>query len=102
MQATAVNQINEINFVTNNKGERTGILIPLLHPVPQKEKIELTSLQIDVLKLFAKNVSESQMQELRTIIAKYFLAQARKSAGKAWNEKNYTTETFEELVNEKS
>ena len=60
----------------------------------------LSNLQIEMLKLFAYEIPEENLSEVKNLIAKYLLEQARDKADAAWVLKGYTSESFEKLLNE--
>jgi hypothetical protein len=60
----------------------------------------LSNVQIELLKLFATDLSEEDLQELREQLAQFY---ARKSVGKAneaWKEKGLTQEDMDKWLNE--
>jgi hypothetical protein len=59
-----------------------------------------TNLQMEMISLFAKEVPEPQLIEIKTMIAKYLLEKARDFADAAWNKKGYTQNTLEQLLNQ--
>lgn len=60
----------------------------------------LSNLQVEMLKLFATDIPEENLAEVKHLIAKYLLEQARDKADAAWISKGYTAESFEKLLNE--
>jgi hypothetical protein len=61
----------------------------------------LTNLQVELLKLFSRQLPEADLLTIRDMIAKYLLERAFSEADKAWEEKGYTVESFQEKINEK-
>jgi hypothetical protein len=61
-----------------------------------------TNLQMEMIHLFAKELPESQLLEIKTLIAKYLLEKTRDAADAAWDKKNYSQKTIEKLLNEES
>ena len=51
-----------------------------------------------MLKLFATNVPETDLVEIRNLIARYLLDKARDEADAIWEEKGYTDEKRKELL----
>jgi len=82
-----------------NKSERFDILKEFIEtPVLSGE---LTNLQIELLKLYNnKNIPEELLRQIKKLIAKFYLQQAQKEGDIIWNEKNYTTETINNWLNE--
>ena len=58
----------------------------------------LTNLQAELLKIFAHNLPDEQLLELRRIIGRYLLEKAREKATIVWNEKGYTPEMIEKML----
>lgn len=58
----------------------------------------LTNLQAEMLKLFATNVPETDLVEIRNLIARYLLDKARDEADAIWDERGYTDEKLKELL----
>ncbi|MEQ1743790.1 MAG: hypothetical protein ABMA02_00050 [Saprospiraceae bacterium] len=61
-----------------------------------------TNLQLEILKLFARQLPDADLLAIRDMIARYLLERALLEADKAWNEKGYTVESFQQNVHEKS
>lgn len=61
---------------------------------------KLTNLQLELLKLFGRNVSEDELLDIKKLIGKYFAEKGIERADKIAGEKGYTTETFQNWVNE--
>jgi hypothetical protein len=59
----------------------------------------LTNLQLELLKLFAKGVSEEELRDIRKMLSRYFMERAIAGADKVWDEKGYSTDV---LLNEPS
>ena len=60
----------------------------------------LTNLQVELLKLFARQLPEGDLLAIRDIIAKYLLEKAFLEADQAWDTKAYTTESFQQKLDE--
>ncbi|WP_353572613.1 hypothetical protein [Candidatus Albibeggiatoa sp. nov. BB20] len=60
----------------------------------------LSNLQLELLKLFAHNVTEEQLQDIKEILAQYFAKQAIQEADRIWDEKDYTQDTMEQWLHE--
>lgn len=61
----------------------------------------LTNLQAEMLKLFATNVPEKDLTEIRNMIAHYLLEKTRDEADAIWDEKGYTDKRLKELLEKK-
>ncbi len=62
--------------------------------------MRLTNLQLELLKTFSYDLSESQINEIREILAKYFAQKATSEMDKFWEENNWSDETIENLAQE--
>ena len=49
-----------------------------------------TNLQLELLKLYANNVSEEDLLKIKEMLARFFFEKAKDAADKAWIEKNLT------------
>ncbi len=58
----------------------------------------LTNVQTEMLKVFAMQLPEQQLNELRLVIARFLMDKARNEATQIWDEKGYTDETLNQLV----
>lgn len=59
----------------------------------------LSNLQSELLKLYAKGVTEEELLDIRRMLAKYFMERAIQGATKIWDENGYNAER---LLNEPS
>lgn len=60
----------------------------------------LTNVQHELLRLFATQVSDAHLLELRQVIAHFLLEKARDRADQIWEEKGYDEMMIEKLLNE--
>lgn len=60
----------------------------------------LSNVQEELLKLYSQNLSQDELNELKTVLGKYFAERATKEADKIWDEKKYSSETMETWLNE--
>ena len=58
----------------------------------------LTNVQVEMLKIFAMQLPDEQLQELRFIVARFLMEKARDRADKIWFEKGYDETTLEKLI----
>ena len=58
----------------------------------------LTNVQTEMLKVFAMQLPEPQLDELRLVIARFLMDKARNEATQIWEEKGYTEETLNQLT----
>lgn len=59
----------------------------------------LSNIQMELLKLYSTNIEEEHLNELKIVIAKFFLEKARRKADKIWEERKYSQETINTLLN---
>ncbi len=60
----------------------------------------LTNMQLELLRLFKHNLTETQLLEIRDLLSKYFAEKAAEEMDKVWNEKGLTGETMDSWLNE--
>jgi hypothetical protein len=58
----------------------------------------LTNVQTEMLKVFAMQLPEQELNELRLVIARFLMDKARNEATAIWEEKGYTEETLNQLT----
>lgn len=58
----------------------------------------LSNVQAELLKVFSADIPDKQLIELRKIIARFLLDEARDKADAAWDEKGYTDEKLQQLL----
>ena len=59
-----------------------------------------TNIQERLLKVFAVQIPDAELNELKRVIAKLLLEKTRDRADKIWEEKDYTEETIQKLLSE--
>ncbi len=62
----------------------------------------LTNIQLELLKLYAYDLKEEDMQELKKVLASFFAERIRKRTGKLWQERGYSQETMEQWLNDET
>ena len=60
----------------------------------------LNNLQIELLRLYGNGVSEENLHEIKTILAKYFTDKATDAMDKVWDEKELTEQSMIDWTNE--
>ena len=60
----------------------------------------LSNLQLELLRLYGRNVSEETLREVKGILAKYFAGKATEAMDKVWEEKNLTEQDMIDWTNE--
>ena len=63
---------------------------------PQK----LSNLQQELLKLYAQDVSETDLQNIRQLIGQYFAQRLTTMADNAWAEQGWTEQTMHDWLND--
>ncbi|HYV94691.1 MAG TPA: hypothetical protein VE978_23150 [Chitinophagales bacterium] len=63
---------------------------------------KLSNLQLELLKLFSRNISEEELLDIRRMLARYFMERAVDSADKIWDERGYSQELMEKWLKEDS
>ena len=84
---------NHINYATFEKKMTTMINVKMNPP--------LTNLQAELLKLFARQIPDEQLEELKNVIARFLLEKARDKADKIWDEKGYDEQAIDKLLQKK-
>lgn len=64
-------------------------------------KPPLSNLQMELLKLFAVNVPDKDLLVIKDMIARYLFEKARDEADRIWDERGYTDEKLQELLEKK-
>jgi hypothetical protein len=67
---------------------------PSIHP-------PLSNIQVELLKLFSADIPEKHLAELKNMIARFLLEKARDKADSIWEEKGYTDEKLQQILNKK-
>lgn len=60
----------------------------------------LSNLQVEMLRLFATDIPEENLKEVKNLVAHYLLERARDKADEVWQIKGFNEESFETLINE--
>ncbi|NHE59350.1 hypothetical protein [Cyclobacterium plantarum] len=67
----------------------------------ETEHTNLTNLQREMLGLFAREVSEEELQEIRDLLTSYFAEKAMDLSDRVWDEKGWTAEDAEKMAHSK-
>ena len=67
---------------------------PSVHP-------PLSNVQAELLKLFSAEIPENHLLELKKVIAKFLLDKARDNADAIGDEKGYTDDTLQQILDNK-
>jgi hypothetical protein len=57
---------------------------------------KLTNLQIELIKLFAYQLDDRQLLEIKDMLARYFAEEATKEMDILWKENNWSNDTMKE------
>jgi hypothetical protein len=60
----------------------------------------LSNLQLELLKLYSTNLAQSDLVEIKRILANYFAQKAISGADKIWDEKGLTNQDMKKWLNE--
>jgi len=66
----------------------------------RKSNDKLSNLQLELLKIYSKDVSNSELNDIKALLANYFAKKAVNKADKIWNEKNYDNSLMDKWLNE--
>ena len=85
--------------------EKLLCIFTLLHKTlvmtPFSVEPPLRNLQMEMLKSFATKVSNEDLTVKRDMIARYLLEKARDEADRIWDERGYTDEKLQQLLEKK-
>lgn len=62
--------------------------------------MQMTNLQIELLKTFSFNLSDNQLLEIKELLSKYFASRVSNEMDKFVDDNGWDDEKFEELANE--
>ncbi|PPD44701.1 MAG: hypothetical protein CTY16_11440 [Methylobacter sp.] len=65
---------------------------------PQSQK--LTSLQLELLKIFSYQPTYEQLMDIKNILANYFANKATQEMGKLWEDNSWDDSTIEQWLSE--
>lgn len=60
----------------------------------------LSNIQQEMLKVFANDIPQEDLKELKKIIAQFLLKKARLKADNIWEEKGYSDEKLKKILDE--
>ena len=60
----------------------------------------LSNLQQELLKLYASNVNEADLRNIREYLSSYFADKAIKEADSLWDKRGYNNQTMDQWLNE--
>jgi hypothetical protein len=56
--------------------------------------LTMSNIQLELLRLYAKNISDSELQDIRLMLARYFMQKAVVEATVVWAQKDYDQQTL--------
>lgn len=62
--------------------------------------MQLTNLQLELLKTFSYDLTESQILEIKDLLAKYFATKVTSEMDDFWDKNDWSSETIEDLAKE--
>jgi hypothetical protein len=68
----------------------------------QELSTPFSNIQLELLKLYAHNVSEPDLKNIKQIVGEYFAKQLTKKADDAWQKNNWTNDTMENILNDRN
>ena len=60
----------------------------------------LTNLQLELLKVFARQVADDDIKAIKKMLANYFAEKAIDSADQAWHKNGWTEQDAEKMMNQ--
>ena len=69
---------------------------------PQITPHRLNALQISLLRLFSRDISDNEILSLKRILVEHYSAELKTEIEKVVNEKGYTQKDFDEMLNQPS
>ena len=66
----------------------------------QDQPTKLSNLQLELLKIFSRNISNEQLQEIKGILTRYFADKASDEFERLAEEKGWTAETYRQWSKE--
>lgn len=61
---------------------------------------KLTNLQLELIKLFKYELSDAQLNEVKSLLATYFAGKASDEMDKLWEENNWSNQTMDDWSKE--
>lgn len=70
--------------------------------MPATSKSDLTNLQRELLQLYAHQVSEDDLKNIKELLGVYFAGRLTSLADAAWDKNGWTQQDMEDILNESS
>jgi len=58
----------------------------------------LSNAQLELLKLFSRDIDESDLKEIKRLIVRYLASKLSEQTNKVWEEKNWSNEDMENFL----
>ena len=65
-----------------------------------QQPTKFSNLQMELLKLYSRNVSDEELRDIRKLLADYYAKKADEEMKRLWKEKGWTQGTMEEWLKE--
>ncbi len=65
-------------------------------------KFPLSNAQVELMKLYGTNLSNSDLEELKSLLARFYANKAIVQSNEIWDEKGLTDRDMESWLNQKS
>lgn len=66
----------------------------------ETEKIPLTNLQLELLKVFSHDLSENELKEIKSLLLEYFAKKAVVEADKVWDTEKWSEKKIKTILND--
>jgi len=63
-------------------------------------KQPLSNVQLELLKIYSTNISETEMTELKNLLAQFYANKSIENANESWKDKNLSNEIMDHWLNE--
>jgi arsenate reductase-like glutaredoxin family protein len=63
---------------------------------------KLSNLQLELLNIYANGITDEQLIDIKSLLAKYFAEQIKTRTTQIWKDKKYSEETMEQWLNEEN
>ena len=71
-----------------------------MQPIPETSP-RFSNLQLELLRLYSRDVSDEELVEIKHLLARYFAEKLSRHADQIWEEKGWTDATMEEFLHTK-
>jgi hypothetical protein len=66
----------------------------------QDKSTKLTNLQLELLKIFSRDLPDEELLEIKHLLSAYFAEKATREMDRLWDEKKWSQETMNQWLNE--